>query len=112
MPLEGKNAIVTGGASGIGLAACRRLARDGAGIGVWDIDFAGAQRTTAELVASGARAVACNVDVSARAQIDAAVERVHAELQIRRADSFHIHDIFQILNVGQNEINFVRRRGF
>jgi 2-hydroxycyclohexanecarboxyl-CoA dehydrogenase len=80
MPLVGKNAIVTGGASGIGLATCRRLARDGVGIGVWDIDYAGAQRAAAELVASGARAVACNVDVSARAQIDAGVERVHAEL--------------------------------
>ena len=80
MSLVGKNAIVTGGASGIGLATCRRLARDGVGIGVWDIDYAGAQRTAAELVASGTRAVACNVDVSARAQIDTAVERVHAEL--------------------------------
>ena len=80
MSLVGKNAIVTGGASGIGLATCRRLARDGVGIAVWDLDFAGAQRTAAELVASGARAVACNVDVSNRAQINAAVERVHAEL--------------------------------
>src|ERR1700735_1434178 len=80
MPLAGKNAIVTGGASGIGLATCRRLARDGVGIGVWDIDYAGAQRAAAELVASGARAVACNVDVSTRAQIDGGLERVHAEL--------------------------------
>jgi 2-hydroxycyclohexanecarboxyl-CoA dehydrogenase len=80
MALTGKNAIVTGGASGIGLATCQRLAREGAGIGVWDLDYAGAQRAAAELVAAGARAVACNVDVSARAQINAAVERVHAEL--------------------------------
>jgi 2-hydroxycyclohexanecarboxyl-CoA dehydrogenase len=80
MSLVGKNAIITGGASGIGLATCRRLARDGAGVGVWDIDYAGAQRAAAELVAAGARAVACNVDVSVRAQIGAGVERVHAEL--------------------------------
>src|SRR5580658_4204199 len=80
MSLVGKNAIVTGGASGIGLATCRRLARDGLGIGVWDLDFAGAQRAVADLVAGGARAVACSVDVSNRAQITAAVERVHAEL--------------------------------
>ena len=50
MPLVGKNAIVTGGASGIGLATCRRLARDGVGIGVWDIDYAGAQRLSATLL--------------------------------------------------------------
>jgi 2-hydroxycyclohexanecarboxyl-CoA dehydrogenase len=80
MSLVEKNAVVTGGASGIGLATCRRLARDGIGIGVWDIDHAGAQRAATELVAAGARAIACNVDVSARPQINAAVERVHAEL--------------------------------
>ena len=80
MSLIGKNAIVTGGASGIGLAACRRLARDGAGIGVWDIDEAGAQRTAAELVAAGGKAIACKVDVSNRAQINAGLQRVRAEL--------------------------------
>ena len=80
MSLVGKNAIVTGGASGIGLAACRRLARDGAGIAVWDIDETGAQRAAAELVAAGGRAVACRVDVSSRTQVNAGLQRVHAEL--------------------------------
>ena len=80
MSLVGKNAIVTGGASGIGLAACRRLARDGAGIAVWDVDEAGAQRTVTELVAAGGRAVACRVDVSSRAQVNAGLQRVHTEL--------------------------------
>jgi 2-hydroxycyclohexanecarboxyl-CoA dehydrogenase len=80
MSLVGKNAIVTGGASGIGLAACRRLARDGAGIAVWDIDEAGAKRAAAELVAAGGRAVACRVDVSSRAQVNAGLQRVHDEL--------------------------------
>lgn len=80
MSLVGKNAIVTGGASGIGLAAGRRLARDGVGIAVWDIDEAGAQRAVAELVAAGGRAVACRVDVSSRKQVDAGLARVHAEL--------------------------------
>jgi 2-hydroxycyclohexanecarboxyl-CoA dehydrogenase len=75
-----KNAIVTGGASGIGLATCHRLARDGIGIGVWDIDQPGAERAAAQLVAAGHRAVACRVDVSVRAQIDSALERVHAAL--------------------------------
>jgi 2-hydroxycyclohexanecarboxyl-CoA dehydrogenase len=80
MSLEGKNAIVTGGASGIGLATCRRLARAGAAIGVWDINEEGAERTAADLVATGARAVACKVDVAARAQIAAGLERVHGKL--------------------------------
>jgi 2-hydroxycyclohexanecarboxyl-CoA dehydrogenase len=75
-----KNAIVTGGASGIGLAACHRLARDGVGIGVWDIDEAGAERVAAQLMAQGKRAVACKVDVSSADAIQAGVERVRAAL--------------------------------
>jgi 2-hydroxycyclohexanecarboxyl-CoA dehydrogenase len=80
MSFVGKNAIVTGGASGIGLATSQRLARDGAGVAIWDIDSAGARRTAAELVAAGYRAIAVKVDVSDRAQINAGVERAHAEL--------------------------------
>ncbi len=80
MSLVGKIAVVTGGASGIGLATSQRLARDGAGVAIWDVDEAGAKRAAAELVAKGVRAIACRVDVSQRAQIDAAVTRVRAEL--------------------------------
>jgi 2-hydroxycyclohexanecarboxyl-CoA dehydrogenase len=80
MSLSGKNAVVTGGASGIGLATSQRLARDGAGIAIWDVNEADAQRAAAELVAKGARAVACRVDVSQRGQVQAGLERVHAEL--------------------------------
>ena len=78
--LVGKNAVVTGGASGIGLATSRRLAREGAGVVIWDVDDVGAKRAAAELVATGAKAIACRVDVSARASVNAGLERVHAEL--------------------------------
>jgi 2-hydroxycyclohexanecarboxyl-CoA dehydrogenase len=80
MSLVGKNAVVTGGASGIGLATSQRLAREGAGVAIWDVNEADAQRVAAELVAKGARATACRVDVSQRAQINAGLQRVHAEL--------------------------------
>jgi 2-hydroxycyclohexanecarboxyl-CoA dehydrogenase len=80
MLLAGKTAIVTGGASGIGLAISRRFSREGASVAVWDIDEAGAQRVAGELVADGARAIGCGVDVSSRSQIVAAAERVRAEL--------------------------------
>jgi 2-hydroxycyclohexanecarboxyl-CoA dehydrogenase len=80
MSLTGKNAIVTGGASGIGLATSKRLAREGAAVAVWDIDEAGAQRAAGDIVAAGGRAIASRVDVSSRAQIDAGVQRAHAEL--------------------------------
>src|ERR1700761_8580171 len=80
MSVAVKNAIVTGGASGIGLATCHRLARDGIGIGVWDIDQAGAEKVAAQLVAQGKRAVACRVDVSSTEAINAGVERVRSAL--------------------------------
>jgi 2-hydroxycyclohexanecarboxyl-CoA dehydrogenase len=80
MSLKGKNAIVTGAASGLGLATAKRLAHEGAAVAVWDIDEAGAQRAVDDILAAGGRAIASRVDVSSRAQIDAGVKRARAEL--------------------------------
>src|SRR5512139_3757596 len=70
MRLEGKVAIVTGGASGIGAATLRRLAADGAAVVCADInDEAGA----AVAASIGARAAYRHCDVGELAQLEATV---------------------------------------
>ena len=51
--VEGKVAIVTGGASGIGAACATTLAREGAKVVITDIDDAGAQAVVGKIVADG-----------------------------------------------------------
>ena len=72
---EGKAAVVTGGASGIGAATARRLASEGAAVLIADINAAGAARVVEEIAAAGGRAVACETDVADPARIEAMVAR-------------------------------------
>jgi 2-hydroxycyclohexanecarboxyl-CoA dehydrogenase len=80
MKLAGKNAIVTGAASGIGLATAERFVREGANVAVWDINEEGAQRAANDLKSAGVKVIASRVDVSNRQQVNAAVERFHKEI--------------------------------
>lgn len=72
-------AVVTGGASGIGLAISRRLARNGASVAVLDLDAGAAEQAAAELRAEGARAIGVGVDVSDRAAVEKALDAVRDE---------------------------------
>jgi 2-hydroxycyclohexanecarboxyl-CoA dehydrogenase len=80
MSFSGSTAIVTGGASGIGLAISQRLAREGAKVSVFDLDMEQAERAARSIRDAGAEAIACNVDVSNRAQVEEAVVRTRAAL--------------------------------
>ncbi len=64
MGLQGKVAIVTGGATGIGRAIARRLAGDGAAVAVLDINLERAEEAVAELEEGGARALGVQCDVT------------------------------------------------
>ena len=75
-----RTAVVTGAASGIGLAIARRLAALGHRVALLDLDGDGAERAAGELRAAGAVALAAAVDVSDRGQVDAATARVRREL--------------------------------
>jgi NAD(P)-dependent dehydrogenase (short-subunit alcohol dehydrogenase family) len=70
MRLEGRNALVTGGASGIGAAIARRLAAEGAKVTIGDVNEEGAREVAAEISADALR-----LDVTEPASAAAAVER-------------------------------------
>jgi NAD(P)-dependent dehydrogenase (short-subunit alcohol dehydrogenase family) len=74
--LSGKVAIITGGASGIGQAACRRIASEGCHVAVIDVDDAGAKRVAEECASSGVEAISLRADVSDEKQIESAVGSV------------------------------------
>jgi NAD(P)-dependent dehydrogenase (short-subunit alcohol dehydrogenase family) len=71
-----RTAIVTGGASGIGLAISRRLAADGANVAVFDLNSETAATAAQAIQDAGGAALGLRVDVTDRAGIDAAVATV------------------------------------
>jgi NAD(P)-dependent dehydrogenase (short-subunit alcohol dehydrogenase family) len=76
MKLEGKVAVVTGGARGIGAAICRRYADEGACVAVADILDGEAAALAREI---GRDAFGAQLDVTSRASIDGMVETVVAQ---------------------------------
>ncbi|MGY1633301.1 3-oxoacyl-ACP reductase FabG [Geodermatophilus sp. SYSU D01186] len=73
-------AVVTGAARGIGAATAQRLAADGFAVAVLDLREDDAAGTVAAIEAAGGRALAVGADVGDAAQVEAAVERIAAEL--------------------------------
>ncbi|HEY2443660.1 MAG TPA: 3-oxoacyl-ACP reductase FabG [Streptosporangiaceae bacterium] len=80
MPQDQRVAIVTGSARGIGAATASRLAVDGMAVAVLDLDQAACAGTVDAITASGGRAIAVGADVSQADQVEAAVEKIAAEL--------------------------------
>jgi 3-oxoacyl-[acyl-carrier protein] reductase len=75
MKFEGKVALVTGAAHGIGEAIALKLAQEGADVVVTDVDLEGAQRVAQEIEGLGRKAKAVQADVSQRE----AVQRLVSE---------------------------------
>jgi 3-oxoacyl-[acyl-carrier protein] reductase len=76
---KGKLAVVIGGASGIGCATAKLLARMGARVVVADLDISGAGSVATAICASGGKAWALPVDVSEPAEITSLLDAVVAE---------------------------------
>lgn len=73
-------AVVTGAASGMGLAISKRFAAQGHRVALLDLDGDAVGRAAEELATAGHRAVAQTVDVADRTVVDAAMDAVRAEL--------------------------------
>ena len=88
--LDGKLALVTGGASGIGAASCRELARAGAQLLIADVNLPAAQQLAAQL--PGASALA--MDVTDPASIAAATAHLtHLDILVNNAGIGLVGDI-------------------
>ena len=77
MSLSGKNAIVTGGAQGIGRAISLRLAKDGANVALLDLNEATGRETAAEIEKLGVKSMSFACDVTQYDQVKSAVDQVH-----------------------------------
>lgn len=71
LDFDGRHAIVTGGATGLGFAIAQRLLASGGSVTLWDRDAAAMERAVAQL---GGRAGAVQVDVAQHASVQAAVQ--------------------------------------
>lgn len=76
MRFEGKTAIVTGGAGGIGTAICLRLAGEGAFVVVTDTNSENAEKVAADISAKGGAAVAMPADISKENECTELIEKV------------------------------------
>jgi 3-oxoacyl-[acyl-carrier protein] reductase len=78
---DGRVAVVTGAARGIGFGTATRFAEEGASVAILDLDETSAAEAASRLpLVDGAKAVGIGADVSSTESANAAVERVVAEL--------------------------------
>ena len=78
MKLQGKVAVITGAAGGIGRGIASAFFREGAKVAIVDLNLDGAMATARELDPSGATTIGIGMDVTNEAEVDAGMAKVAA----------------------------------
>ena len=73
---NGRSAFITGGGKGIGAATAVRFAEQGARVAIADVDTAAGQAVAERIIAAGGEAFFVRCDVSAEADVRAAMQRI------------------------------------
>jgi len=76
MSLNGKIALVTGAAQGIGRDIALGLAKDGADVAICDVNLEAAQKTTGDIEAMGRKSLALKANVASSADVTAMIDQV------------------------------------
>ena len=79
MKFEGRTVIVTGAGSGIGRAVSIYLAKEGANVGLFDLNYEGACDTAEEIKKNGGRAMPQKVDITSKEMVFKATEAIVKE---------------------------------
>jgi NAD(P)-dependent dehydrogenase (short-subunit alcohol dehydrogenase family) len=111
--LEGKSALITGSARGIGKAFAEAYAHEGARVAIGDINLEAAEKTAAEI---GAKAYAVRLDVTDLASIEAAVKAVETstgglDILINNAALFDLAPIVEITRASYEKLFSVNVAG-
>lgn len=116
MSLEGKTAIVTGAGRGMGRAIALRLAREGAGVVVSDIDGGSAEETEIAIRELGYKAVSLRADITDMGDIDRLVEGARkdfggVDILVNNAGVTRHADIMDLTVEDWDRIHTVNARG-
>jgi len=114
--LDGRVAVITGAAQGIGAACARRLAAEGARVALWDVADDAGQALAAELSAAGASAVYCHCNVAQSGEVQAALAHTLAALGpvnalVNNAGIFKAADFLDITEADWDAVIDVNLKG-